>query len=588
MTTTSSTNYVSMGGASSNEAPDFLSELDYSQEIFNSLPQNAQKYFKKQSGVTLDSLISKLTVGEHICRAIGSIPIFPLFFMTYVNSNEIVPVLINGKHRLIKGPGYHWVSGISDKMGTPVPMSTDITFGSIKLIYVSPGTLKFAHNTETSKPILMGPGMHFFDDNTTVIRPNAINLSFKGENTQIDINDGAFTFVFIKTGFQGVVNKRGGELEILSAGLHFIESPDSFVQFASIQQEHFKFGSCDKGTPAFLTADNVELHVDATLFYNISDVKRAFTTSIKSEMDLFETLHSQAMATLMTIIRSENFSNIGKREMNRQLKTDMDVSQASSDVPMAEATFAPSAPPSQLEIKHPDTLSEVAVGFQSIIHDAEPRFRENMQSNFGDRMGFEFQSLRIEKIEFADKKIQKQVSELAMTYTKLSAQEATIAAQKKVEIAEVEREAAKLRIKTSTQAEMNILMQRAENEITSAKISMENDILLKTTAAKMESLELEANMLAKNKITMANAEAKNRITAANAEAAYILEVDNAETDIIDKKNKLPNAPLRIMADSQVEALKGVSKVIYTSEHPFLLQNLNKLTAEIPDTSAASV
>ena len=48
------------------------------------------------------------------------------------------------------------------------------------------------------------------------------------------------------------------------------------------------------------------------------------------------------------------------------------------------------------------------MGFQNIIHDAEPQFREMMQSNFS-ASGIEVQSLRIEQIEFADQTMQRQV-----------------------------------------------------------------------------------------------------------------------------------------------------------------------------------
>ncbi len=63
--------------------------------------------------------------------------------------------------------------------------------------------------------------------------------------------------------------------EILQPRLHFLEAPDAFRTFVSVQQEHFKFGSCESGCPVFLTADNVGLHVDATMFYCVADVHTA-------------------------------------------------------------------------------------------------------------------------------------------------------------------------------------------------------------------------------------------------------------------------------------------------------------------------
>lgn len=573
---------------------------DHSTKLYDSLPENAKKYYKEKSQLTLDKIVSDLTKREKFvvgAGAIGSLGVLPLIWSRYVNGNQVIPMLINGKHKLLKGPGFFWVSGITDRIGEPVDISQNVIFGSIKLIYVKPGTLRYALDTEQSKPILLGPGMHFFDDNTTVIDEGEIVLSSNGQNTIIPVANGeTFNFVFVKTGFQGVVNTRNGDLKILNAGLHFIESPDSFVQFASIQQEHFKFGSCDKTTPVFLTADNIELHVDATIFYNISDVKKVFTNSIKDQADLYETLHSQAMATLMTIIRSENFSNIGKRRMDGVINNDVSLMNKvanKSDIPGPVDTIAeliveqqnmpaPSAPPVSIAldqfgsfgqsqsrstistsvIRQADTLNDVTMGFQSIIHDAEPRFKENLQTNFGDRLGFTIQSLRIERIEFADKTMQKQVSELAMTFTKLSSQEMTIAAQRKVQVAEAERDAATLIIKTRADADKKILMQKADNDINKAKVTTDNELLITTTNAQMEALKMQTDV-----------EARNKKMLAIAEAEAILSVGNAEVEIIEKKNKLPNSELRIIADSQVSALKGVSKVVYTNKEPFIMQDL---------------
>ena len=332
-------------------------------------------------------------------------------------------------------------------------------------------------------------------------------------------NDGVFSFIFVNTGSQAIINSRNGELLILDSGLHFIEAPDTLRTFASIQQEHFKFGSCDPSAPVFLTADNVELHVDATIFYRISDVKKVFTTSIKDKTDLLETLHSQAMSTLMTIIRSETFSNIGKKSMTSTVddsvrrENENFSSSSSSSSSFLESVVPPLAKAevlSDANVGGNATLAEVSNGFQSIIHDCEPQFKSTMQRNFGDRLGFEIQSLRVEKIEFADKSMQKQVSELAMTFTKLSAQEATIAAQKKVQLAEAERDAASQLIQTKAEASRrclwvllvlfmyfmsdgcfsSIIKANAVNEASRNKVRVDNEILREVTEAKMAGIEV--------------------------------------------------------------------------------------------------
>jgi len=167
--------------------------------------------------------------------------------------------------------------------------------------------LKFALQRNNGKPLLLGPGMHYFNDLNLQVGEKEISMNFQGENRQLYIDDaGAFSFIFVKTGSEALVVEKNGELKILSPGLHFIQAPASLKTFVSIQQEHFKFGSADKNQP-FLTADNIELHINATLFYRITDTRTMFTTRIKDDKDLIDTLHSQAMATLLTIIRSENF-----------------------------------------------------------------------------------------------------------------------------------------------------------------------------------------------------------------------------------------------------------------------------------------
>jgi hypothetical protein len=548
-------------------------DVDYSKSIFDSLPPNAQKYFREKSNMTLDQIVSKLSVGEKAKKytsALSFLTIIPFCYLRYANGNQLLPVLINGQHKLLKGPCFHWQTGITDKVGSPVDISNDVIFGSIKLVYVKPGELKYALNTETSLPILLGPGIHFFDDNSIIVNETPIKLSSNGDNALIPVGT-AFNFAFVKAGSQALVNSRSGELRILDAGLHFIEAPDNFSRFVSVQQEHFKFGSCDQGTPVFLTADNVELHVHATLFYNVSDARKVYSTSIKDANDLYETLHSQAMATLMTIIRSENFSNIGKKKMDaslasaskgieRQVNFKADEKLIDVDaVPVQVAMPIPSAPPAK------DTLEDVTIGFQSIIHDAEPRFKATLQENFGDRIGINIQSLRIEKIEFADKTMQKQVSELAMTYTKLSAQEATITAQRKVEVAQAEREAATRLIKAKMEADAKMIEQDNNNEITIRKTKLDNDLMLQTATAKANATKIETDTTALNKVTLAKAEAQS-----------ILEVGQAEVEIIKRKGELPEYPLRIMAESQEKVLSGVQKVIYTDKQPFLMQSLTTL------------
>lgn len=547
-----------------------LNSADDSNNILNSLPDNAKKYYKVTHNEDIHDVTSIVSSSCCMYNPLTYLLIYPIFRTVYINSNQLLKVIVNGKYKLVSGPGYFSAYGVNDRLYGIVDMPRSVVFGPIKLVYVSPGCVKYAQNISSSAKILLGPGVHYFDDANIEVNHSEIMLNTNGENKVIPVNDeGTLSFLFVKPGFKGVVNAKCGDLKILDSGLHFIEAPDSFVRFASIQQEHFKFGSSDsRESVVFLTADNVELHVNATIFYSVSDVKKLFTTSIKNEKDLHDTIYSQAMSTLMTIIRSENFSDIGKRKMtddindktslNKHIGFDTQTNEYES-IDTAVAVPISSVPLSQNQQSLEET-DENRSGFQSIIHDAEAKFMENMQSSFGNRAGFTVHSLRVERIEFADKQMQKQVSELAMTYTQLSAKESTINAQKKVQMAEADREATALMIKAQADINIQKMVQASQNEILKAKIMTENETLLLLTEAQNTASKL-----------VAETEASNTILSAEVEAKKIVEIGNAEVDIINKKNQLANSELRIITDAQKEALRGIEKIVYSSAPPNLLQ-----------------
>jgi hypothetical protein len=161
--------------------------------------------------------------------------------------------------------------------------------------------------------------------------------------------------------------------------------------------------------------------------------------------------------------------------------------------------------------------------------------------------------------------MQKQVSDLAVTYTKLSAQEATIAAQKKVQLAEADRDAAAQLIKAKADAQRSIIAANATNETTKNRVRTDNEVLLETTRAKSEASQVEADT-----------EARNKLAIAAADAQTIVQIGEAEVKILRLKNELPNAQLRIVTDAQKEVLHGVQKVIYTTNQSMLMNPYMRL------------
>jgi regulator of protease activity HflC (stomatin/prohibitin superfamily) len=73
------------------------------------------------------------------------------------------------------------------------------------------------------------------------------------------------------------------------------------------------------------------------------------------------------------------------------------------------------------------------------------------------------------------------------------------------------------------------------------------------------------------KISTAKAEAENKLILADAEARAKIKIGEAEIYIQEKQNNMPNAALRIVTEGQVEALRGVAKIIYTDQQSMLLK-----------------
>ena len=550
---------------------------DYKEIIYDSLPSNAKKYFVSSNKLELDDIVSKFNFNQQSSRRFNMLRLYPFAYCKYATDNELVLIVINGEYKIYKGPGWFKKIGFTDSVPQIVPIGTEITYGPIKLLYVKPGTLRYGLNIAESKPMILGPGMHYFNDPNIVINPNTINLGTDTNNSVITIdNDKAFNFIFVKTGFNGVVNKRNGELEILPPGIHFCEAPDSFKTFVSVQQETLKFGSTTSAKHKFLTMDNIELSVDATLFYKVIDVNKVFTRNIRDNNDLTETLLTQARSLLMTLIRSENFSNIGKKQMDKKINKNLGKNilgnhfddDLNSNIVMAQPikNIEPTAPPSAII-----ELSDVSIGFQSIVRDIEPQFKQMMQDNFGDSFGFDIQYLRIENIEFADKQMQNKISELSMEFTKLTAQEATINIQRKVEIANAEREAQTQLIKTEAETKRKIISANAENEMIINKNKAQNEIKLQENKTQNEILLKTTETETTVSSMKADTEAKNKTVIANAEAEALEKVGMVKYELNKLNAELPHTQIRIIAEAQRDALQGVNKVIYTNEQSMLLK-----------------
>ena len=242
----------------------------------------------------------------------------------------------------------------------------------------------------------------------------------------------------------------------------------------------------------------------------------------------------------------------------------------------------------RLPIAVPADVDAVASGFQGIMHDAEPQFRSVMQTTFGNTFGLEIIALRIEKIEFADKKMQQQVSQSAIGYTTLAAQEATINQQMKLKRAEADRDAAKIMIDANAEANKNLITMeaqtkaaiiQAEGKARIAKINAEADA--NAEVAKLKTLaENSVYVAAKNAESLqikSTAEANSRLLLAESEAKSKRLIGEVEVEILRQKNELPLSTVEILARAQVNTFKNTEKqIIYSNEAPFAMHQMNQM------------
>jgi len=83
--------------------------------------------------------------------------------------------------------------------------------------------------------MLLGPGMHFMYDYNIQVTTKEIVMNFKGENTQLFIDDiMSLSFLYVKTGYEALIVDFKGDFKSLPSGLHFLQSPASFKTFVSI------------------------------------------------------------------------------------------------------------------------------------------------------------------------------------------------------------------------------------------------------------------------------------------------------------------------------------------------------------------
>ena len=207
--------------------------IDMSHSIYYALPDTAKQYYLESTEKDFKEWTEPL--GPQKSWYLSYLRCFASHKTTYLNSNELLCAIIDGQHKVFRGPGLFYLANYADRIIRTYTIGQDIDFGPIKVVYVKAGTLRYATKRNTGQPMLLGPGLHYFNDLNFQASSKEIIMNFKGENTQVFIDDiQTMSFVYVKEGYEGLIVDRSGAFKSLVSGLHFLQSPASFKTFISI------------------------------------------------------------------------------------------------------------------------------------------------------------------------------------------------------------------------------------------------------------------------------------------------------------------------------------------------------------------
>lgn len=128
--------------------------IDLAHSIYYSLPEIAKQYYIDSSEKDFKDWITPL--GRQNGWYIRYLKCFQTYKIYYLNSNELLCAIIDSQHKIFKGPGIFHLTNNYDKVVKSYTLGQDIDFGPIKVIYVKPGTLRYATHINTGKPMLLG------------------------------------------------------------------------------------------------------------------------------------------------------------------------------------------------------------------------------------------------------------------------------------------------------------------------------------------------------------------------------------------------------------------------------------------------
>lgn len=297
-----------------------------------------------------------------------------------------------------------------------------------KTVTVYEGELGLSQNTNTGEYIILPPGRH------VLLSP------FHNFTQCVKINDkvvnlGPFTIVTVNTN-EVAVTYKDGVLTILKEGRHMLDSATHiYKNHVSTKQQINKIQNIQVNT-----ADNVPLHVDADVFYQITRPE----TALNELQDIEQAVIERAENALAQVFLHHILMDISPISFNMDAKID-------------------SQPVLHLDSESTKKSKDAPRGIGNIVNE----FLNALSVNL-DKLGIKLLNVGITAFSIRDKGLEQQLGQQAVTWVKTTAALQTAENNKKVTITNAQAQAESSKI--IAEGDANASRIRAEGFFNAGKI----------------------------------------------------------------------------------------------------------------------
>ena len=444
------------------------------------------------------------------------------------------------------------------------PDNLCIAHGTITILQVPRGKIALAWNK--NEPFLIDtPGIYEFNSN---------NFHFVGfaDASERKIELGSKKVIQVYSGEVGI-SYAEGILVILPNGRHVIDSSTHlFERFLSTKQRSIRlvtYGASHKHSKSrtgraaettmlddsdFLlceTKDLVKVGVRADVFYSIVDPEKCIQTLNTDELE--DLVRETAVATLTNIIRSTALNQIAQ----------------SSQVSASSAENALVAEIAEDEVEEGDS-ERPAAAVSYFFDRAHDEFMSKLHQDFVTRYGVDIANIRMESFKIMDTELASEISQNCLTTAHVENQLSNLQGQNLIATQKEQTAADCEKIKALAEARSLETLAKAENK------------------RKVDAAQAEAEAMKVRTITEAQAEADAILLKAKAEAEAIRMKAAAEAEraklLSETELGQQQSLFEVYADMVKSSNKGVNKVVYmdpaAADSPFSIKGLDGLNRDL--------